>query len=185
MSLKIENNSSLKLPKKTIEQLESMLASVPREHLRGMDKLRLVDFIYDPRLKEVKMPAKMDLPGLYHPKAGMQNAWMEIAIGALLKPTETFFNRLMPRMTFKANLAAMVFSLIGQHYYLTMRHSVKRSQLESNVRQYMEKYTRTWSEKQSEGTWRAKIFKPFRPVLERWAKSLNKKAAEAQKKAKA
>jgi hypothetical protein len=106
---------------------------------------------------------------------------MEIAVGALLKPTESYFNRMMPKMTFKSNMAGLIFSLVGQHYYLTLRHSVKKNQLESQVRQYAEKNLRSWSEKQAVNSWRGKVFKPLRPLLERWAKWLNKKAANAKK----
>lgn len=185
MAIKIENNSSIKLPKGSESELEKILESIPVEHLRGIEKVRLVDFINDPRLKNVQLPQKSDLPGLYHPKMGGKNAWLEISIGALLRPFETYFNRLMPRMSFKANLASIIYSLVGQHYYLTLRHSVKRTQIESQVRQYAERNLKAWGERQAEGSWRAKALKPFRPVLERWAKSLNKRAAAAQKKAKA
>lgn len=158
------------------------MASVPREHLFGIERVKLVDFINDPRLKNTPMPQKVDLPALYHPKMGTMNAWFEISCGALLRPTETYFNRLMPRMSFKTNIAAVFFSLAGQHYYLTKRHSVKRTQIESQVRQYAEKYLKVWGEKQSENSTRAKFFKPFRPLLERLAKYLNRKALESQKK---
>jgi len=78
-------------------------------------------------------------------------------------------------------LAGLLFSLVGQHYYLTLKHSVKKQSLEPQIRQYAEKNSRSWSEVQQQGSFRAKLFKPFRPALERWAKWLNKKAAEAQK----
>lgn len=185
MAIKIENSSSLKLPKNSEKDLEKILASIPVEHLRGLDKVKLVDFISDPRLKNAQLPKGQDLPGIYHPKIGGKNAWLEISIGALLRPYESYFNRLMPKMSFKSNLAAIAFSLVGQHYYLTLRHSVKRQQIEGQVRQYAERHLKSWSEKQAAGSRRAKIFKPFRPILERWAKYLNKKAVAAQKKAKA
>lgn len=181
MSLKIENQSTIDLPKGTDAELEKILKSVPIEHMRGLEKLRLVDFINDPRLKNISMPMKSELPGLYHPRQANQGAWMEIAVGALLKPTESYFNRMMPRMAFKSNIAGLIFSLVGQHYYLTLRHSVKKNQIEPQVRQYAEKLLRSWSEKQSANSWRGKVFKPLRPLLERWAKWLNKKAAKAKK----
>ena len=181
MSLKIENQSTIAMPKKTDETLEKILKSIPIEHMRGLEKLRVVDFINEPRLKNLNIPLKSDLPGLYHPRMGNQSAWMEISAGALLKPTESYFNRIMPKMAFKSNVAGLIFSLVGQHYYLTLRHSVKRNALEQQVRQYAEKQLRSWSEKQAEGSWRGKLFKPFRPLLERWAKWLNKKAVKAQK----
>ena len=106
-----------------------------------------------------------------------------MSMGALLQPTEGFMKRLMAKSAFKGNLAGLIFSLVGQHYHLTLRHSVKKQNLEPQIRQYAEKNLRAWSEKQSEGSLRAKLFKPFRPTIERWAKWLNKKAAAAQKKA--
>ena len=54
--------------------------------------------------------------------------------------------------------------------------------MEPQIRQYAEKNLRAWSEKQNVDNWRAKLFKPLRPYIERWAKWLNKKAAAAQKK---
>lgn len=185
MAIKIENASTIKLPKGTEETIEKIIASLPVEHTRGLEKVKLVDFIRAPRLKDVQLPKGQDLPGLYHPRQMGKNAFLEVSMAALLRPYETYFNRLMPRMSFKANLAGLLFSLVGQHYYLTLRHSVKRNQIEGQVRQYAEKHLRAWGEKQSENSWRAKVFKPFRPILERWAKALNKRAANAQKKAKA
>jgi hypothetical protein len=184
MAIKIENQATIPLPKRSEQELEKIIKSVPIEHMRGLEKVRLVDYIKDPRLKNINLPMKADLPGLYHPRMGNQAPWLEVSIGALLKPTESYFNRIMPRMAFKANLAGLIFSLIGQHYYLTLRHSVKKTQLESQVRQYAEKQLKMWSEKQAEGTWRAAIFKPFRPLLERLAKWLNSKALAAQKSGK-
>lgn len=182
MAIKIENASKVELPKNTESEIDKIVGSVPREHIRGIEKIKLVDYITDPRLKNAPIQQKNDLPALYHPRQGTQNAFFEIALGVLLKPHESYFNRMMPKMSFKANLATILFSLIGQHYYLTLRHSVKRNQIEGQVRQYTEKNVRAWSEKQQVNSFRAKIFKPFRPLLERWAKSLNKKAANAQKK---
>ena len=181
--VRIENQSTLPLPKGTDEHIHKVLDYLPVEHIRGLEKVKLVDFINDPRLKNMDVPLKGDLPGLYHPKAGNQNAWMEMSMGALLQPTEGFAKKFMAKQGFKGNLAGLIFSLVGQHYFLTYKHSVKRQGLESQIRQYAEKNLRAWSEKQSEHSIRAKIFKPFRPMLERWAKWLNKKAADAQKKA--
>jgi hypothetical protein len=181
--VRIENQSTLDLPKGTLEHIQKVLDYLPVEHVRGLEKVKLVDFINDPRMKNLDVPIKGDLPGLYHPKVGNQNAWMEMSMGALLQPTESFAKRFMAKQGFKGNLAGLIFSLVGQHYFLTYKHSVKKQSLEPQIRQYAEKNLRAWSEKQSETSIRAKIFKPFRPMLERWAKWLNKKAAEAQKKA--
>ncbi|MBX3294622.1 MAG: hypothetical protein KF762_02725 [Acidobacteria bacterium] len=182
VKLKIENASSLDMPKGGEETIRQVLDYVPIEQLRGLERVKLVDFINDPRLKNVDVPMKGDLPGLYHPKVGNQNAWFEIAMGALLQPTEGFSKRWMAKTSFKANLAGLLFSLIGQHYYLTLRHSVKKQNLEPQIRQYTEKNLRAWSEEQNKNSFRAKLFKPIRPFVERMAKWLNKKAAKAQKK---
>lgn len=178
--IKIENHSSIDLPKDTEENIRKITSFLPIEHQRGLEKIRLVDFIKTPQMKE--MPIKGDLPGLYHPKVNNQNAWLEISIGALLQPTETFTKRWMAKTSFKSNLAGLIFSLVGQHYYFTLKHSVKKQNIEPQVRQYAQKNLKDWSEKQSENSKRAKFFKPFRPYLERWAKWLNKKAAQSQKK---
>ena len=180
--IKIENQSSIDLPKETEANIRKITSFLPIEHQRGLEKIRLVDFIKTPQLKDMPV-IKGDLPGLYHPKAGNQNAWLEISAGALLQPTEKFAKRWMAKTSFKSNLAGLIFSLVGQHYYFTLKHSVKKQNLEPQVRQYAQKNLKEWSEKQSENSKRAKFFKPFRPYLERWAKWLNKKAAQSQKKA--
>ena len=179
--VRIENQSTLDLPKGTSEHIQKVLDYLPVEHIRGLEKVKLVDFINDPRLKNMDLPLKGDLPGLYHPKQGNQNAFLEISTGALLQPTEGFAKKLMAKTSFKSNAAGLIFSLVGQHYYFTFKHSVKKQNLEPQIRQYAEKSLRSWSEQQNKNSIRGKIFKPFRPILERWAKWLNKKAAQAQK----
>lgn len=180
--IKIENQASIELPKKTEETIQSVIKFLPIEHLIGLERLRLVDFIKTPQMKNVNIPATGDLPGLYHPKAGSKAAWLEVSLGALLQPTEGFAKRWMAKTSFKSNLAGIIFSLIGQHYYFTLRHSVKKTNLEPQIRQYTQKYLKRWGEKQSENSIRGRIFKPVRPYIERWAKWLNKKAAKARKK---
>ena len=179
--IRIENTASIALPKDTEGMINKVLDYLPVEQYRGVEKIKLVDFINDPRLKNMDTPLKGDLPGLYHPRAGNQAPWMEMSMAALLMPTEGYVKMFMAKSSFKGNIAGLLFSLVGQHYYLTQKHSVKRTALEPQIRQYAEKNLKVWSEKQSEGSWRAKVFKPFRPYLERWAKWLNKKAAAAQK----
>ena len=180
--LKIENQSSIDLPKGTEENIRKIFAHLPSEHQRGLERIRLVDFINNAQLKNSPVPIKGDLPGLYHPKMQNKNAWVEIAIGALLQPAENFGKRWMAKTSFKSNLAGLIFSLVGQHYYLTLRHSVKKGSLEPQIRQYAQKNLKEWSEKQAVNSKRAKFFKPLRPYMERWAKWLNKKAANARKK---
>jgi hypothetical protein len=179
--IRIENASTIPLPKDYEASINKVLDFIPVEQYRGVERIKLVDFINDPRLKGADMPVKGDLPGLYHPRVQNQAPWFELSMGALLQPTEGFVKKFMAKSGFKGNLAGLIFSLVGQHYYLTLRHSVKRTGLEPQIRQYAEKNLKVWSEKQSEGSLRAKMFKPFRPMLERWAKWLNKKAAESQK----
>lgn len=180
--IRIENQAAFELPKNTEQHIQKALDFLPIEHLRGIEKVKLVDFINDPRLKNLNVPMKGDLPGLYHPRAGNQSAWLEMSMGALLQPTEAFAKRWMAKSSFKSNVAGLIFSLVGQHYHLTLKHSVKKQNLEPQIRQYAEKNLRAWSQQQAQGSIRAKLFKPFQPILERWAKWLNKKAAEAQKK---
>jgi len=179
--IKIENQATFSLPKGTEEHIRKVLDFLPIEQIRGLERAKLVDFINDPRLKNLDVPMKGDLPGLYHPRAGNAGAWMEISMGALLQPTEGFAKKWMAKTSFKPNLAGLIFSLVGQHYFLTFKHSVKKQNLEPQIRQYAEKNLRAWNAKQNENSIRAKIFKPLRPTIERWAKWLNKKAA-AQKR---
>jgi hypothetical protein len=179
MPVKIEDQTGLKHPRQTQKYIEAILESLPREHLRGLERLRLVDQITDPRLKTTTRPGT-NLPGLYHPRQGKQQAWLEVALGALLPSSQPLLKRVVPRLSFKGNLAAILFSLVGQHYYLTLRHSVKRGQIEANVRAYTEKHLRQWNERQ-QGL-RAKLFKPLQPTLERWARVLQKKASAERKK---
>ncbi|HKS30228.1 MAG TPA: hypothetical protein VJS44_20555 [Pyrinomonadaceae bacterium] len=178
MAMKIENQSQVKLPKGTEERISAIMESLPKEHLRGIDRIRLVDSINDPRLKALQQ--KTELPGLYHPRMGGQPAWLEIAVGTLLPSSKPIHKRIMPRLSFKGNLAAILFSLVGQHYYLTLRHSVKRGQIETSVRAYTEKHLKLWNERQH--GLRAKLFKPLQPMLERWARTLQKKASAERKK---
>lgn len=180
--IRVENQSSIELPKGAGETIENIVAFVPTEHIRGLEKLRLVDFIKTPQVKGMTQPIKGDLPGLYHPRTQNQGAWLEVSVGALLQPTEKFAKRWMAKTSFKSNVAGLIFSLVGQHYYLTLRHSVKKTNLEPQIRQYAQKNLKDWSEKNADNSRRAQFFKPLRPYMERWAKWLNKKAAEAQKK---
>ena len=178
MAIKIELDTGRKLPSKTQNQIEGILACLPREHLRGIERIKLVDRINDPRLKNLS--DRSDLPGLYHPKQGAQAAWLEVAAGVLLPQSRSILKRITPRISFKGNLAAIIFSLIGQHYYLTLRHSIKRGQVESAVRAYTEKHLRIWNERQH--TFRSRLFKPLQPTLEKWGRSLQKRAAAERKR---
>ena len=178
MAVRVENQYEGKLPRNTVVNVESALASVPREHLRGIERLRIVSVITDPR---AKVAAKgTELPGLYHPRQGVQGAWFEVAITPLVSAGKPFHKRIIPRLSFKGNLSAVIFSLVGQHYHLTLRHSVKRGSVEPAVRSYVEKQLKAWNEQQHKI--RAKLFKPLQPTLERWSRSLAKRAAAEKKK---
>lgn len=179
--LKIENKASFDLPKNWEQTIQSILDFLPLDHQRGIDKVKIVDFIKPPQIK-TETPIKGDLPGLYHPNVGGQKAYLEISAGALLQPTEGFAKKWMAKSQFKSNLAGLVFSLVGQHYFFALRHSVKKTGLEPQIRQYATKNLKDWSEAQNAHSKRAKFFKPFRPYIEKWAKWLNKKALDAQKK---
>lgn len=180
--IRVENQATFEMPKGAEDQISTALDYLPIEHLRGLEKVRLVDFINDPRLKNFDVSMKGDLPGLYHPRMGNQNAWLEMSMGALLQPTEGFAKRWMAKTSFKANLSGLIFSLVGQHYYFTLKHSIKKQNLEPQIRQYAEKNLRAWNEEQNKNSIRARLFKPFRPMIERWAKWLSKKAAQSRKK---
>lgn len=177
MRLKIEDKSSSKLSNKTILTIERVIDSLPSEHLRGIDKVRIVDSITDARIRP---DLKASLPGIYHPKQGNQPAWIEVAMGVLLPTSLPFYKRWMQRASFKGNMASTIFSLVGQHYHLTKRHSVRKNQLEQLVRNYAQTQLRKWAE--SEHTLRTRLFKPLQPTFERWALALQKRAKKEGKK---
>jgi hypothetical protein len=177
MPIKIENQSSSNLPKKTEDIIQSVFDLVPREHVRGLSRVVLVDrIIPDSRLP---LPSASELPGLYHPRQGNVQPWVEIALGMLL-PKEGFFKRLAARLNFKPNLAYLLLSLQAQHYYLTLSHGIKKHQYEGAIRSYVEQYHKAWREKES--GWRGRLLKPIQPYLDKWARSLRKKYEMEQKR---
>jgi hypothetical protein len=178
VAIRIENQCERKLPKDTTSLIEKALDSLPREHTRGIERVRLVESISEPRIRATVQAS--DLPGLYHPRQGAKGPWLEVAIGVLLPTDKPIHKRIIPRLSFKGNVTAVLFSLVGQHYHLTLRHSVKKTQIEPAVRLYTEKQLKAWNEKQH--TIRARLFKPLQPTLERWGKSLQKRAAAEKKK---
>lgn len=170
MTIKTELHVERKLPRKTNEKVTHVLNSLPREHLIGLERVRVVDGIDHPRISSHQ---KATIPGLYHPRQGTQRAWIELNVAALLPDGGGFMKRMLPRMAFYNNLTAVLISLIGQHYYLSLRHSVKKNSLESVVREYTTKHLKLINERQN--TFRARLFKPLQPTLEKWSKSLNKR----------
>jgi len=177
MNVKIENLSPNGI-KNLDRQVERVLDLVPGEHLRGFNKIVLVDAITEPRISAVQ---RASLPALYHPRMGGQMAWGEIATSVLM-PRKKLSERLMSRMALKPNLAQLVLSLIAQHYHMTLAKGVKKTDLERACRSYTEKYFEKWRE--SNGGIRMRLMKPFRPTLDKWAKKLSKKYKEGMEKEK-
>jgi hypothetical protein len=177
MPVKIENNSEAKLPRYTRTLIDSILKSMPSAHVRGIDRIRFVRQIND---SQIRVRQNTQLPALYHPKQAAQSAWLEIATDTLTGPKEPFHKRAMLRLSFKSNLASMIISLIGQHYHFTLRHSVKRGQMESAIRAYTEKHLRIWS--RNEHQWRSRLVKPLEPYLEKWAKNLRRNISKERAK---
>jgi hypothetical protein len=180
MSLKIENKATLKFnQEKLTKHLTSVLESVPREHLRGLNKLVLVDYVSDSR---VDAKLRRELPGLYHPKLpGSPHAWIEIALGPL-RPDASFWKRFSARLAFKANVTTTLLSLIGQHYCLTLSHGIGKDQYEQAVRSYVERQLSHYA--RSRKGFRAWLFRPLQPALERLARWLRKKHLQAMKSSK-
>ena len=165
MNVKIEHKSTFKTEKYT-DKIEKAFDIVPVEHLRGINKLVFVDEITEPRISASQ---RETLPALYHPRMGGQMAWAEIAM-SVVKPKKRFPQNLFVLLTLKSNLAQIVFSLVAQHYYFTLAKGIKKNQLELACRTYTEKMFDKWREK--EGGLRVRLLKPFRPILDRWAKRL-------------
>jgi hypothetical protein len=177
MAIKVENQATIKIPKKTEELIQNVLDSLPREHLRGLNRVVLVDQIVpDSRLP---IPKMTDLPGLYHPRQGNIQPWCEVAVGTLLSGNG-FFKRQIAKLNFKPNLAYLLLSLQAQHYHLTLSHGIKKTQYENAVRAYVEQHHKVWREKQS--GWRGRLFKPLQPYMEKWARRLRKRYQTEQKR---
>src|ERR1044072_6528311 len=104
MAIRIENQYEGALPKGALEQIESAFDSLPREHTRGIERIRLVPFITDPRIKGAFQAT--ELPGLYHPKQGPKGAWLELAVNVLLQPDKPFHKRVVPPLSFKRHLVS-------------------------------------------------------------------------------
>src|SRR2546428_3072052 len=113
MAVKIENQYEGKLPRNTLKNIESALGSVPREHLRGIERLRIVSVITEPR---ARMAAKgTDLPGLYHPRQGTQGAWFEVAVTPPPSVNKTLSKQINSPFSFKGNMEAGIFFLVWLH----------------------------------------------------------------------
>jgi hypothetical protein len=168
--MKIENRATIKLNySKLIAHLNSVLEIIPREHLRGVSKLVLVDYVTDSRLNP---QMRRELPGLYHPKMpGSPQAWMEIALKPLT-PEGSFWKRLSARLALRANVTATLLSLIAQHYYVTLSHGVRKEQYEQAVRSYVDRHLALYARTRT--GLRARLIRPFLPWLERLARWVHK-----------
>jgi len=178
MALKIENKATVKLNyEKLIKHLNSVADSIPREHLRGLSKVVLVDYVSEPRLDPKQ---RAELPGLYHPKVPTSpQPWLEIALTPL-SPKGSLWNRFSSRLALKANVTATFLSLVGQHYYLTLSHGVKKSQYEQAVKAYVERQISAHA--RSRKGIRAWLLRPFLPLLERlgkWLRQQHEKQSRA------
>jgi hypothetical protein len=171
MNVKVEILSST--PIKNLQvNVERALSVVPQEHLRGFTKIVFADFINEPRLSAMQ---RASLPALYHPKMPGQMAWAEVAL-SVLAPKKKFPQSLLTRLSLKSSIAQVVLSLVAQHYYMTLSKGIKKNQLETACRTYVEKHFEKWRE--SEGGLRVRLLKPFKPQLDRMARKLAKRYKE-------
>lgn len=168
MNVRVEVHSVQKI-KDLDQKVGKVLEVVPQEHLRGFSKIVIVDSIMEPRLSATQ---RATLPALYHPKMAGQSAWAEISM-SVVSPKEKFPKRLLTKLALNSNLAQVVLSLIAQHYQLTLSKGVKKTQLESAIKSYVERHFEKWREK--EGGLRVRLLKPFKPQLDKLARKLAKK----------
>jgi hypothetical protein len=175
MAMKIENRSTIPVPHLDA-QIQEAADAVPVEHWRGFTRIVLVDRIENARLPSAQTEK---LPVLYHPRMpGMASAFGEIALGVLLPSDLPWYKRRLARAQLRAMLAQSVISLAAQHYLVTLQSRMKKKGpgLERALREYVEKYFTVWRDNQT--GWRARLFRPLVPYLERWQKSAKKYAAE-------
>jgi hypothetical protein len=51
-NISIDNQSTIDLPKDAEETIQQIVKFLPSEHLAGIDKIKLVDFIKPPQMKK-------------------------------------------------------------------------------------------------------------------------------------
>jgi len=178
MAIKVENQSSTPIPHLE-EQVKSALDCLPVEHLRGFSRIVFVDRIEEPRLEK---SVTETLPLLYRPKQpGTASAFGEVALAILQQRDASFLKRLQAKAQFKAQIAQCVLALAAQHHLVTLSSRKKTGGgVERAVRNYVEKYFVVWRDRQT--GFRARLFKPLIPYLEKWGKTARKYAAEQAKK---
>lgn len=180
MAIKVEHQSSIEV--KDLEaHVQAAIECVPVEHLRGFSKIRFVDRIEDSRLPQDLLKG---LPALYRPKQpGAASAFGDIALLVLQPQNLNWIKRLAAKAQLKALITQSVMSLVAQHYLVTVSSKKKKGpEIERAVREYVERYFKVWRDRQS--GWRARLFRPLVPYLEKWQKSARKYQLEqARKKA--
>lgn len=171
MNVKVEVKSATEI-KNLQGNVEKVLTVVPQEHLRGFTKIVFADFVAEPRLSALQ---RTTLPALYHPKMMGQMAWAEVAL-SVIAPKKKFPQNLLTKLSLKSTLAQVVLSLVAQHYYMTLSKGIKKNQLETACRVYVEKHFEKWREQQ--GGLRVRLLKPFKPQLDKMARKLARKYKE-------
>lgn len=180
MAIKVEHQSSIEV-KDLESQVQAAIECLPIEHLRGFSRIRFVDRIEDSRLPQDLLKG---LPALYRPKQpGHASAFGDVALMVLQPQDLNWFKRLAAKAQLKALIAQSVMSLVAQHYLVTVSSKKKKGpEIERAVREYVERYFKVWRGRQS--GWRARLFRPLVPYLEKWQKSARKYQLEqARKKA--
>ena len=192
--VKIVRDTEVEVPDHTEDKIREILDFLPAEHIRGIDRIILVDFIDDTGLQEYKGDYRDNLPYSYFPaikgkvpsRSGRvesinKPARMEISMMKLINPLGKFHERWMAKSSFNSSLASALFVMVGQHYYLTLQRATKKqdqAKLQTQIQRYAEQNLKKWGEEQSDKSWRGRLFKPIRPYMERWARWLNKRAAQ-------
>jgi hypothetical protein len=182
MPIKVENIATIKPPTDLEKLVNQVFDTVPKEHTLGITKVVIVNEINNPRLAEL---TKQDLPILYHPRTPQNAAFIELALKHFTLPDQNLFKRLMARANFRPQIVGALLASIGQHYYFTYSHGIKKHQAtkyESQVRAYVEKHFVEWRDRNAGR--RARLFKPLQPYVQRLDKWLKHKMLDTQKASK-
>ena len=109
MAIKIENHSTIPTRGDVVKLTQSMLEMLPLEHLRGLSKVVILDYVENPFVDQQQ---RAQLPFLYIPRTPGNTAWGQIALGPLL-PRDSFVKKISGKLSFKANLAQTIYALAG------------------------------------------------------------------------
>ena len=180
IKIRVENQASFELPKDIEAQIGKILDFLPTEHQRGLERFGLWILSTIRALKIWTFPSKAIFRDLSS-EVGNQNAWLEVSMGALYSRPKVFPNagwrnlrsRQSRRIDFLARRSALLFDAPAfnqKHKSRTADSSIRRKNL------------KTWSERQQVSSKRAKFFKPFSSIFEKWAKWLEQKRRNHRKK---